>query len=215
MTGSKSGFGGLILGLFLLDIILPGMKNKIIYILSTIFALIFSFIIGGLLTTGDLSTTRVAAVEAAFSFETRFEWWSKGFKSLSENYGLGLGIGGFRKLISPVKFAHNIFLSTLFDLGIIGFSFFVLLLVYVFYELARLMRKPLDSRVKAILCCMVASFAGYLLNNILQGEYYNRVFLLMLGLYISIIKVFETSFNAKRLTVKTLGVNKNIPLSNR
>lgn len=196
MTGSKSGFGGLVAGICVLTMIMPLFREKRIIATVGIFGtLIASYVIATLLTTGDVSKSRVAAVGATFSYETRLTWWSKGFDALfNTSYGMGDGVGGFRKLIDPVLFAHNIFLSPLFDLGIIGFALFMLLLIALFsYMFRALVAFREYEDIQAILSCMIASMVGFLMNNMLQGDYFMRLFWLILGVNAGIVNMLSAA----------------------
>ena len=154
MTGSKSGFGGLIVSFGLLYLMIPGEGKKIRYSFITVCCLCAGVMIGSIITSGSVTTARVTSVGAAFSFETRFNWWSKGFKALFETYGIGVGIGGLREIISPVRYAHNIFLSVLFDLGGIGFSIFMVLLIYFVIHSWAAMKICRDQELKLFLRLM-------------------------------------------------------------
>jgi len=196
-TGSKSGFVALLIGLGIITLMLPARKGKRIRTAVLAFVMIaVSFVCATYITTGDFGTTRVAAVGASFSYETRFKWWSKGFNELlNTTCGIGLGAGGFRKIIKPVLYAHNIFLSTLFDLGVVGFLLFLLLLTALFVFLAKALAICRDDRdLQVALSCMIAAMIGFLMNNLLQGDYYMRSFWMMLGLDAAIINMAYAAY---------------------
>jgi hypothetical protein len=189
MTGSKSGFGGLIIGLVFLSLSLPFFKGRRVKYLFVTMAGIFSaYVIGSIIAAGTLKA-RVVAVGVAFSYETRFEWWAKGFRELLKTYGIGLGTGGLKEILDPVLFAHNIFLSTLFDLGVIGLCMLTLLLVCLFVAFRNAVKICADKQLEAVLFCMIAAMTGFLINNLVQGDYYNRLFWFMLGLDLAIIRL--------------------------
>ena len=200
MTGSKSGFGGLIIGLFLLNLTLPLIKGwRISSFFIIVCVLVLSFFLAMLLTGEEIARSRVTAVGTPFSYETRFEWWSVGFREFFKTCGIGLGTGGMREMLYPVLFTHNIFLSALFDLGIVGFGIFSLLLLSLFSAFKKAIKICADKQLEAVLLCMFAAMVGYLINNILQGDYYNRIFWLILGLDAAIIKVVYTLFTSKNI----------------
>lgn len=120
LTGSKGAFGSLIIALFFLDLVLPNIKRKRFFFFVLICTVIVgAFILGTVVLTGKVGSSRVVAVGTTFSVSTRFEWWGQGFAQLFNSYGLGLGTGGLSAVIAPY-FAHNLFLSVIFDLGIVG-----------------------------------------------------------------------------------------------
>ena len=71
----------------------------------------------------------------------RREIWAAGAEVFSQNTYLGVGSGGFRKAIEPIygeaRPPHNVFLSVLVDLGIMGLLLFLSLLFFVAWPTLR------------------------------------------------------------------------------
>jgi O-antigen ligase len=85
----------------------------------------------------DTSIQRLASagteIEAA-RFGGRAKIWRAGLKVLPANPILGAGVGSFKTAVTPVlgptpQAAHNSYLSVLVEQGIVGFTFFMLMLV--------------------------------------------------------------------------------------
>jgi hypothetical protein len=205
MTGSKAGFGGLLAGLMVLIGLTPFFKGKRIITAAGLFGmLIAAFLCATLVMTGDVTTSRVAAVGASFSYDTRLEWWQKGFEALFyTSYGMGAGVGGFRKMIDPVLYAHNIFLSVLFDLGVVGMILFLGLLMVLFFHIGKTLSDFREQKdIQVVLSCMIAAMVGFLMNNLLQGDYYMRLFWLMLGIDAGIVNMLYAASRREAETVK-------------
>lgn len=75
----------------------------------------------------------VAATRA--SAERRLPHWEKGYRLLKERPALGIGLNEFRHLDNPnrrdVAHAHNIFLQTALDIGLLGLAAYLSLLAVV------------------------------------------------------------------------------------
>jgi O-antigen ligase len=80
--------------------------------------------VGDFVTTGDLPG--------------RVSIWREGFAILSEHPLLGIGSGAFKTAaIQSDKVAHNVFVSVMVELGIIGFILFTIILVITVYQALR------------------------------------------------------------------------------
>lgn len=71
----------------------------------------------------------------------RREIWAAGAEVFSQNTYIGVGSGGFGKAIEPIygeaKPAHNVFLSILVDLGVVGLVLFLSMLLFVVWPSLR------------------------------------------------------------------------------
>ncbi len=187
LTGSKSGFFSLIVALGIIIVFLPQLRSKRI----TCGALFFMTILAAFVIAASFKGAAVRSVNVgtSFSYTTRLDWWHAGFIELFHSFGIGLGTGGFAAIISPIMFAHNIFLSALFDLGLIGFFLFVTICIYTAASLYDGYRKCADPELAGICVCLLAASLGFYLNNLVQGDYYNRIFWFMLGLNVAVINI--------------------------
>jgi O-antigen ligase len=83
-----------------------------------------------LATMGDIITTS--------DLPGRVTIWREGFAILSAHPLLGVGSGAFKAAaIGTSKVAHNVFVSVLVELGIIGFILFTIILVITVYQALR------------------------------------------------------------------------------
>jgi len=199
ITGSKGAFGSLIIALFFLNAVLPNIKGKrFFFFLVICTGIVAAYILGTVVLTGKIGSSRVAAVGTTFSVSTRFEWWAQGFAQLFNSYGVGLGTGGLSAVIAPY-FAHNLFLSVVFDLGIVGTVIFVLLMLCLgaaFYNTLKICRDP---ELEGVLYCMIAAFIMLFINGLVQGDYYNRILWLMIGFDITVMKIIYSGSRLKQL----------------
>jgi O-antigen ligase len=82
-----------------------------------------------------LATTRTSI--AAGDLGGRVEIWRQGIAVFLEHPLLGVGSGAFPTVVESSTVAHNVFLSVLAEVGMIGFVLFVIVLVMAAYQAKR------------------------------------------------------------------------------
>ena len=110
-------------------------------------------------------------VRGAASLQIRLVYWRVGLEAIQENWLLGTGMGNATEIPkrsketwTPKKTGlHNVFLGTLLDLGVVGFSVFfsfVGLLIYHSFQAAHLFRlKKNEEAYWYMVSCQIAIIA--------------------------------------------------------
>lgn len=106
----------------------------------------------------------------------RLDIWTAGLKLVSENFIFGIGWDNFRfevsKYYNGEVVAHNIFLSTLIELGLVG----ELLMLGWFFTMLRLVRKSAEPGF------LLPVFVAFLFQGLLLHQFIVPYFWLALGL---------------------------------
>jgi O-antigen ligase len=117
------------------------------------------------------------------SISMRLEWWKKGFQYLdNKSHWMGLGPGGFKAYMSKdkVPYAHSIYFSILFDMGIPGF---ILLLIIICSYIKRfyviLMSPNLELYEISIVLALILLIIG--IHGLIDFEYNSQFLWPILG----------------------------------
>lgn len=70
----------------------------------------------------------------------RLDLWREGFQNYAQEPFLGVGSGAFSETVEAQLVAHNTFLSSLFEIGLIGFLLFLLIVSLAVYTSIRFSR---------------------------------------------------------------------------
>jgi O-antigen ligase len=210
LTKSRAGLMGLMAGL--LAFFLLGGPAIRVYLRRHFFKTVFLVLAGisvlfimSHVSTGRLSaeverlsrSVSTAAEEA--SFEKRLTIWKAGAYGLYRSYGLGVGIGGLRRYVSPwgqikaMSHAHNIYLSVLIDLGFVGFF----ILGWLIFELTRstfsaLKRCRKDS-LRYILRASIAGLVAIGVHGLMDFSYINETLWLGIGIAVATARLADSS----------------------
>lgn len=141
LTASRSAFICLLISLAYI----PVMSAKIGFIKKSV---IIAFFITILLNVQKFIPTttfeRINSIYDSIAFgglNQRVSIWKAGFDLLLEDTFFGVGAGAFVSAVHPLfgrqAVAHNTFLSILFELGLVGFSLFVVFIVILINRIAQ------------------------------------------------------------------------------
>lgn len=189
MTASKSGAGGLLFGLIAFSLIVPESRKRFIKIYGVSFILIgILFIIAGDALLKRLKIMLSSKGLTEF-INTRLNWWSKGFSELWDSYGLGIGAGGFPKLIDPIPLAHSFYFSIPVELGIIGLLLFSLILFLKLDKIIKSIPMIKDRNLKFISYSLICALISFFIYGLTDIDYTYYPFWLFLGLITSVVNI--------------------------
>lgn len=188
MTSSKGGFAGFMVGLITFSFIVPQLRYYSIRIFN-LFILLF-IIINSLTDFVVIKRLYIAFTSIGIQsfIKGRFTWWSKGFKVFWDSYGVGIGGGGFPKLIDPIPMAHSFYISILPELGIIGVMLIGLIIFIKLKEIIKSISIINDSNFKFISYSMLCSLISFFVYGLSDIDYAYFPFWLFLGLTTSVVK---------------------------
>lgn len=203
LTGTKGAFWGLIVGLFFALSMNPALRRRriswsFIIILIFGFALLFNYFI---LKEGRIigfALDKGAQKINIGSYTGRIEAWEKGFEKLFETSGIGVGTGTSAVVAQPFPHMHSFYLSVLFDLGIIGLTIYIGIVIRVFLELLKNIYSCDDSYLKNILCNLFAALVTASIHGLTfrdLNEYSSTLYWLIIGLIIAI----TTKYNSNKI----------------
>jgi hypothetical protein len=190
LTNSKGGIGSLVVGLYLALLINPFIKKKKLtwYFIITsllIVGFMLNFIILG--EAGRVAKSLAGGSKiAAGSLTSRLEIWEIGFREFYKTLGLGFGAGSSALIIEKLPHAHSFFFSALFDLGLIGFAFFISIILRIILELYRQISLTESMFLKNLLSCLFGALIAAMVQGLTISEYVFNFFWIIIGLIVAI-----------------------------
>lgn len=105
--------------------------------------------------------------------------WSKTMNIFNHNKIFGIGLGTIKYQIG--EYSHNVYLQLLAETGIIGFSTYLLAIIYSFICTVKNIKNPLIFKTKEYYYSIISlSFQVlYLLYSFTGNPYYNPIFIVM------------------------------------
>jgi O-antigen ligase len=138
------------------------------------------------------------------SMQVRFMHWAFGWERLVETYGLGLGPNGFGWLQSLADphynkniHPHNIYLSILYDYGVLGFAFFAAFIIGLVQRLRHIIRDTADERTRTLCCALVAIMFNYGVHALLDFNLFDRKIWVFLAFALAAVTVLSDPQRAK------------------
>lgn len=192
-TGTKGGVWGVILAVLFFLLTYPGLRKKIIitipsFMISLILIILFSLTV----FKGDRFIT--STKQNILSLTSRLTIWESGFEMISKRW-IGSGAGGFSIATGQKEFilgdSHNIFLATLFELGIVGFIIFTVVIISILLSLRRSIEYTIDEDLKRYLYCMLSLLIGFLIQGTVILHYFFFFFWVLIGTIIATINIAE------------------------
>lgn len=190
LTMSRGGLFALISGTTFFLFFAPRVKERFFRNLTLFFAIVLFFYI--LIFTSGILETRLGyeRITRAVSPETtemtslgrRFGFWTDGFNLFKETYGLGFGIGGFQHYLKGVPHAHSLYFSALFDLGIVGFSLFALMIFVVLKDSFSIVSKMNKEEAKIIALAFISGIIALLVHGLVDFTYMHPELWLLIGM---------------------------------
>lgn len=189
-TASKSGLLCLLTGLLLFAVAVPELRKRAVRILvpTAIAVAVLTLLVGGGLMK-RIQAMASGTSEGGF-LSDRIELWTRGFSYLYESLGLGLGAGGF-SCVSIPPYAHNAYLSVLFDYGVIGFIIFLFLIAAIVHKVFLAMPRIHDRELKIAMYCLICSATVTALYALVDISLTYLPIWLVLGLMLAVIGVSE------------------------
>lgn len=189
LTSSKAGAGSLFFGLVVLLFTMPLFRK---YLIRLSVALSFFMLLMGTLGGKILLKRIKLAMEsntAQAGLSERLEWWKTGFDRLLDTGGTGLGVGGFLKYIDPVPGAHSVYFSLLFDLGVIGLSIFIIIIIVLINYIRSTLQVCKDKEMIFFIYCFIANLVAFSIQSLVEGDFQQIFFWLLVGLVVVVLKV--------------------------
>lgn len=187
LTASKAGIASLVIGLFLLVFIMPhfrGFRVRMTFAFLSLMLLV-------LVIAGEFIIKRFQLlIERGMSVTgDRLDWWETGFNKLFDTYGIGLGIGGFLRYIDPVPGVHSFYFSMLFDLGVVGFLLFMIIIAVLIDGIRKIFKTCTDREMIFIICCFIASVVTFGIQALFNEDFQSMHFWLLLSLIFTAVNI--------------------------
>lgn len=186
-TISKGGLLGLLAGLIFLYISYKPLKGYFLTAMVISFAtLVVLFPLVRFIEFGK-NLSGVSKSIGGGSAETRAIIWNQTLSDMwDKTSGLGYGIG---EMIP----SHNIFLSVFFELGIIGFSIWLWLLVKFFYSIKVITSRPIDPYYQTMLLCLASGMISTLCFGMVDMVYFDETLWMILGIGMALFNLANYS----------------------
>ena len=196
LTASKAGIASFIVGIFFLILGNPILRKRAISWSSLTITVILSLLIFNFVFLKEerLIGSAGSAAVAEASLTTRLEYWKTGFEMLANRW-IGAGAGGFLKVVAPVREAHSTYFSILFDLGIAGFTIFILFIIEAALRLRKAIKECRDESITWTLYCVSASFIALLIHSLVNDFHYFSYFWLVMGLIFVVTRIATETSN--------------------
>lgn len=191
LAQSRSALGGLMAGLFLMGVLLD---RRVAWALPVAAAAVGLQLWQGYV---PLAVNSPPGVGASLSLPSRLEIWGHSLYAIADFPVTGIGLGTFQRVVPllypfrsidpgvPLSHAHNIFLQVALDLGVIGFSAYLVLLVQVGLMLRRLagrLARPERLLVSGLAAGLAALHVYGLTDAIAPGAKPGVAFWFMIGM---------------------------------
>lgn len=177
-TMAKGPILSILVGIFFVFLHLRPLRGKIftaslLLLLLTLFCFALTRFHGLSQDTAQLGVDlQVASADPdrMTSLENRITAWSIGFKKLWDTGGLGTGIGGFNQYL-PYHWIDGAHPVTLFDLGLIGLTIYILLLISAYLHFKNNICTTASQFYKRRLLCFQGGLVAILLSWFVSFSY--------------------------------------------
>lgn len=192
LTGSKGGFGSMIIGMAFVLLTNPTIKDhRISWNIFFSFVIIVSIICALMMGEGRLSEAAKSGATSDMtnrSLSARITIWKNGFKESGDNLSLivGYGLGASAKKAAILPHMHSFYFSTILDLGIIGMSLYLSIIFYAMKNLRQCIRSTSSRYIKNLLSCLAGALVSALINGLVMSEFTFPFFWILLGLIVAI-----------------------------
>ena len=183
-TGSRGAMLGLMFsaGLFVL------LSEKRLIPLGIVLLLMMPFILPASLWARLASSITMSDSSSLY----RMSIYSASFDMIEHYWQTGIGIGAFNEVYplfareaANAYHSHNLFLQEFIELGIVGFSILILLIVFFFQKLYSGMR-VVPKRFKFLLGAAFGGFGGLLLQGLTDHLWFDYSIVLFFWCYIGL-----------------------------
>ena len=183
-TGSRGAMLGLMFsaGLFVL------LSEKRLIPLGIVLLLMMPFILPASLWARLASSITMSDSSSLY----RMSIYSASFDMIEHYWQTGIGIGAFNEVYplfareaANAYHSHNLFLQEFIELGIVGFSILILMIVFFFQKLYSGMR-VVPKRFKFLLGAVFGGFGGLLLQGLTDHLWFDYSIVLFFWCYIGL-----------------------------
>jgi len=183
-TGSRGAMLGLMFsaGLFVL------LSEKRLIPLGIVILMMMPFILPASLWARLASSITMSDSSSLY----RMSIYSASFDIIEHYWQTGIGIGAFNQIYplfsleaANAYHSHNLFLQEFIELGIVGFSILVMLIVFFFQKLYSAMR-VVPKRFKFLLGAVFGGFGGLLLQGLTDHLWFDYSIVLFFWCYIGL-----------------------------
>jgi hypothetical protein len=196
-TASKAGMLTLMMGMGFLTVIIPRFRDKVIRI-----AIVgIMFFVMAFLIVGEVLLKRFEAMQEGTFLDDRLGWWKKGFNHLFDSYGIGVGAGGFPKVIDPIPAAHSAYFSVTFEFGFIGIILFTSIVAVLLKRIIGSLSSIVNPELKFASYCLFTQLFVTAVHSLIDLDYNYLPIWLVFSLLMSICAISETE--RKRLERQT------------
>ncbi len=209
-TLSRGSWLGSILGLGLMGLLWGPASRRALVGASGVAALILMLTVAGVLPAslsdrvgtvfenfGVFDVKRVELTQTNFALVQRMALWQAGWDMALDNPIVGIGPGNYEAVYpryfvdanwtEPLPHAHNYYLNTFAELGIIGLAVFLGFCTAVFGRIGQGLREPNDPRGvrRVLLLGALAAMVTFSVHNVFDNMFVHGIgvqFALILGL---------------------------------
>lgn len=202
---------GLLISFILILII--GVKNKIKAISSILCIALFAMAV---IYINPTSRARLYSISnLSINYQTGYQsnrermlMWHSALAMFVDHPLVGVGLNNFHNeylekykdptAIEPQWHAHNVFLNTLAETGIVGFIGLMSLLIYLYYDVLKAWRKNNDIVAKIYFFSLLTFSINFLTDVLFCGHYLKLptyIFWLITGMYISLSRYAQIKKN--------------------
>lgn len=213
VTASKAGVATLFIGIIVFIVINATWKDRrlrigLCFLIIVVLLLLMS---GNLL----LSRTEIFIEKGAHRgfINDRVGYWVTGITQMIDTCGIGIGVGGMYHYLKPVSHMHNFYVSVISELGLIGFSIFLLMIFLSLKYFREVRRTCMDKEMIFIVHCFTANIVSLAIHILVEGDLSQTLFIAVIpALMVTVLKIAfkkedeaslstlpENSFKSKRL----------------
>jgi putative inorganic carbon (HCO3(-)) transporter len=196
VTFSRSGWLGLVAGACVVFLLLGERRWRIASIVAGVAACV---LLAGL-SNPIAARLGPSATGPAQMLADRSQVWSAAVRITLDHPIVGVGVDNFQYFYpiysgrdDELNHAHNLFLNTAAERGILGLLTFVIIVVVVFRRLSVLMARAARPFQRALVAGLVGSFAAYFVHSMFDVSYYDYKILLLFWLLVGVTASLATS----------------------
>lgn len=153
-------------------------------------------------------------ISADWTLGRRLTYQITGFDILLDNPVFGVGPGNYNALFTDPAYRflpgrtllprplHNMYLSVAVEYGLVGFFFFVSLIVLSFKNLLSVLRAPANDEIRTIALALLFAASGFFLASVMNPHDDNKYTWILLGLGPA-VAVVNRRLSVPRLEDKT------------
>lgn len=208
LSGSKGGFGSMLLGLGFVLLTNPGIKGYrvawcIFFGGLIIFSIAFALALGEERIKESAKGGASSKITSR-SFSSRFAVWKRGFSESDNNFSLvyGYGMGASASMAKSLPHMHSFYFSALLDMGIVGLALYLSIILCTGVRLLKCILSTRDTYMKNLLSCLSGALVAAVINGLVMAEFSFPFFWILLGL---VIAVTNRSFDDNKLEITAPG----------